>query len=430
MKIEKIIEKIEGEARLGFDFEDGVISDATIEFELFRGIEKILINKPYLDSLAITPRVCGICNHSHLIASIRAIEDGLSDISPIEIPQKADLIREFTLSCELIQNHIKWLYLTILPKIDRLLDISTQDNYPLKASYVASTITKSMAIFSGQWPHSSYVVVGGVSCDPTYVDVTQAQTYIDEVIRFIEQSLIGMRLDEYLSLTTISSLSSLGGDMKKMFTLLSSTHLSSIGQSYDRFIVFGDCLCFKTGKSVPTQVRKIDPRYVDELKQSISLSNAVTYKQKLYEVGPLARGMIAKEPLIKTLHKRYKDSILTRIFARVHEVMILLAYSKRVLKELDLSEVSCSLDRFEFKDVSFEGVGVVEAARGSLIHKSVVKNGKISNYEIIVPTQWNLSNGLKDEKGIAVKAMIGCENTAEAELVFRSFDVCSACAIH
>ena len=431
MKIEKLIEKIEGEAKLYLDFEQDIVSDATIEFELFRGIEHILKNKPFLDSLVITPRVCGICNHSHLIASIRAIEDGLISIGKdVEITKKADLIREFTLSCELIQNHVKWFYLTILPKVNAILEVSSQENYALRASYVANTITKALAIFAGQWPHSSYVVVGGVSCDPTYVDILQAQTYIDETIRFVEQVLFGITLDEYLGFSSISSLPKLGGDMQYLFGMLGSSSLGISGKSHDRFIVFGDCLCFKTGKSVPTQVRRIDPKYVEEVVQNNSISKAVTYKQKQYEVGPLARGMISKDPLIKSLHKRYKDSIITRIFARMHEVAILLSYAKRILNELDLSEASCSIDKLETKDVSFEGVGVVEAARGSLIHKSKVQKGKITHYDIIVPTQWNLSNGFGDEKGIATEAMIGCTSTKEAELVFRSFDVCSACNVH
>jgi hydrogenase large subunit len=431
MKIEQIIEKIEGEAKLDFDFVDGQVCDAKIEFELFRGIEHILQDKPFLDSLVITPRVCGICNHSHLIASIRAIEDGLNNAGvDIQLSSKANLIREFTLSCELIQNHIKWFYLTISPKVNELLGISSLANYAPRASFVAYTITKAMAIFSGQWPHSSYVVIGGVSCDPTYVEILQAKTYIDEVIRFVEDVLLGVSLETYLSFSSLSSLGKLGGDMGGLFDAMSSSYLAHSGKGHDRFIVFGDCLCFKTGKSVPTQVRRIDPKYVQEVYQNHSKSKAVTYKQRQYEVGPLARGMISKDPLIKSLHKRYKDSILTRIFARMHEVAILLAYNKRVLNALDLSEPSCNLQKLDTKHISFDGVGVVEASRGSLIHKSKVKDGKIKEYEIIVPTQWNLSNGFGDEKGIAIKSMIGCSSSKEAELVFRSFDVCSACSVH
>jgi len=75
----------------------------------------------------------------------------------------------------------------------------------------------------------------------------------------------------------------------------------------------------------------------------------------------------------------------------------------------------------------FEGVGAVEAARGSLIHKTTVKEGLIENYEIIVPTQWNLSHGDDRENGIAIEAMVGSSSTEEATFIFRTFDVCSVC---
>ena len=83
----------------------------------------------------------------------------------------------------------------------------------------------------------------------------------------------------------------------------------------------------------------------------------------------------------------------------------------------------------DFKIDNFEGVGIVEAARGSLIHKTKIEEGLIKEYQIIVPTQWNLAQGDKNEQGVAIKAMIGSKNIEEATLIFRSFDVCSVCTV-
>ena len=57
-------------------------------------MEKILEGKNALDALVINPRVCGICGHAHLIATVEAIEDCYEDI---EISNKAKIIRELTL---------------------------------------------------------------------------------------------------------------------------------------------------------------------------------------------------------------------------------------------------------------------------------------------------------------------------------------------
>jgi hydrogenase large subunit len=160
--------------------------------------------------------------------------------------------------------------------------------------------------------------------------------------------------------------------------------------------------------------------------QTGTTAKAVVYKNRFFEVGPLARAMVAKEPIVKSLHKRYKDSLLTRVFARVHEVAILLSYSKKLLQNLALEEPSCTLEN-RLKAVDFEGVGAVEAARGSLIHKTSVKEGLIEKYEIIVPTQWNLSNSSSTEQGVAVEAMTGSLTTEEAGFIFRAFDICSVC---
>jgi len=427
MQIKKLIEKVEGEAELDFSFKNKKVEDVNIKFGFFRGIENILIGKPPRDALVITPRVCGICNHAHLLASVRAIEDGYRKAGlEVNLTKKANDIREFTLACELIQNHIKWLYLTILPQLEKLLDQESQENHALKASYLSNTITKALAIFAGQWPHSSYAVPGGVTCDPTYVDVMQAEGLVDESIRFFEQVVMGLELETLLSMGSVLDLQKIGGDMGKLLYLLGSSGMAEMGKSHDRFIVFGECLCFKIGKSIPTRVSTIDTRFVEELNQKSSMAKGVTYKGKLFEVGPLARGMISKEPIIKSLHKRYKDSLVTRIFARIYEIGLLLDYSKRLLKGLDLSEASCSFDA-ELRPMNFEGVGVVEAARGSLIHKTTVKDGLISNYEIIVPTQWNLSNGDGETKGVATQGMLGASSIEEASFIFKSFDVCSVC---
>jgi len=130
-----------------------------------------------------------------------------------------------------------------------------------------------------------------------------------------------------------------------------------------------------------------------------------------------------------SLRKRYKDALITRVYARVHEVALLLNYTKELLKSLDITQEGCTLES-KLTPPNFAGVGKVEAARGSLIHKIKVENGKIANYQIITPTQWNLSNNHKEQKGVAIKAMIGLKSEDVASFVFRTFDVCSVCTTH
>jgi len=425
IKLEKLIERIEGEAKLNFTLDDsGLVEDSKISFNLYRGIENILIGKNPLDALIITPRVCGICNHSHLIASVRALESGYRSLNPsLKLNSKIEKIREFTLGCEIIQNHIKWLYLTILPE----LESGFNREYPVKASYISSTIVKALSIFAGQWPHSSYAIPFGVTCDPTYFDIIEAENLIDEVTQFFEKVVIGIDLDNFLDMKSIYHISKIDGDFKKLITLLIDNRMEKLGKSYDRFITLGECFGFKTGKFIPTKVSNIDIRYVTEYKQQESVSKGVIYKNRHYETGAIARGMISKLPIVKALHKRYRDSTLTRAFARIYEIGVLLKHLKEILNSIDLSFPSLNHELPKAK--YFSGIGAIEASRGSLIHKISVKNSKIANYEIITPTQWNISNGNSGERGIANRAMQRC-TPKEAQIIFKSFDICSVCTVH
>jgi len=107
---------------------------------------------------------------------------------------------------------------------------------------------------------------------------------------------------------SVLDLPKIGGDLGKVLLLLGSSGMAEMGKSHDRFIVFGKCLCSKIGKSIPTQVSTIDTNYVKEERQKGSMAKSVTYKNRLFEVGSLARGMIAKEPMVKALHKRYNTN--------------------------------------------------------------------------------------------------------------------------
>ncbi len=96
---------------------------------------------------------------------------------------------------------------------------------------------------------------------------------------------------------------------------------------------------------------------------------------------------------------------------------------------LDLSQPSF-ITPPSIESISGFGVGIIEAPRGSLIHRATIEKGKIVSYTIITPTQWNLGNGTSMIPGIAQKAMIGAASTAKASLLFRTFDVCSVCTTH
>ncbi|QOY52765.1 nickel-dependent hydrogenase large subunit [Candidatus Sulfurimonas baltica] len=417
----KLIEKIEGEAKLNFNFKDEKIEFVDIEFMSTRNIENILKGKPAFDALVINPRVCGICGHAHLIATVKALE---SCYENLQISNKAKSLRELTLNFELIQNHFKWFYLTMMPLFGHKQEV-------LKATYPSQLMGKAIALFGGQYPHTSYAVVGGVVCDITEMDIIKLQHYIDKTVQFVEENLLKMDSKSFSTCKSVESVLKYEGDLPDILRQINAEELLEHGKSYDRFISFGESSYFKKGKSIKTRVNNnISIDNVKESEMATSFAKNVSYKDKYYEVGPLARAMVNKNQLILDAHKKYGDSIFSRIIARVCEISQLLLHSTKLIKELDLNEPSYIEPSINIKQLNASGYSAVEAARGTLIHKVEIENGIIKNYEIITPTQWNLSGGTREKMGVSQKAMIGLCDVKTAELVFKTFDVCSVCTTH
>ncbi|QOG12587.1 nickel-dependent hydrogenase large subunit [Arcobacter sp. FWKO B] len=417
----ELIEKIEGEAKLDFSFTNDLIDYVKIEFLSARGIENILKNRPALDSLVINPRVCGICGHAHLIATVQALE---SCYEKIEISDKAKIIRELTLNFELIQNHLKWFYLVLIPFFGKKQDTK-------KALYSSSLMTKAIAVLAGQYPHNSYAIVGGITSSVTNGDFIKVRSLIDEAILFFQSNLVDANIEEFWECDSVEHIFEKEGDLVDILMYIIYSNLNDMGKSYDRFIAFGGNSYFKKGKSNKTVVStNLKYEYIKEKLIDYSYAKNVYYKDKSYEVGPLARGMINKVPLIKDAHRKYGDSIFSRILARVCEIAQLLYHSKQLLSMCNIKEPSYIKPKIDIKNITANGIGYVEAARGSLIHKVDLVDGIIKDYTIITPTQWNLGSGTKDNLGIAQNAMVGLSSVDEAKLVFKSFDVCSVCTTH
>ena len=440
----EIIERIEGEATLELEWEKSKISYAKIKFLNYRAIEDILVGRHLLDALMITPRVCGICSHSHVNATIQAIEDCYRNSGvEINLTDKAKKIRELVINAEKIQNHIKWFYFTILPELFKINSEKFVATEPFKdkewfeAQKALSEILKMGAIFSGQWPHGSYVMSGGVTCDPLQNDIANAQNLLSNVCDFCEERLFGCSIDEFLELDSISDLINFDSTLDIAVTFMKEIGFNEIGKSYDRFISFGKYEGVKEAtKAIKTRLYRANVKFAKESlensffqskKSGFTYSKSAMYKNDFYEVGPLARLMISKDSMIRDCHRRCTDSVITRVIARVKEVAILLKRCSYLLETIDIEQKSMQMPNFMPKHITAEGMGIVEAARGTLIHKIKVEDGKIKEYDIIPPTVWNLGNGSPKNPSVAQKAIIGLDSVQKADFVFKSFDICSVC---
>ena len=180
------------------------------------------------------------------------------------------------------------------------------------------------------------------------------------------------------------------------------------------------------------------------------------WKDNPMEVGPLARLLVAyasghedvKQLVGATLGKLGVPvdalfSTLGRTAARGLSAAIEVGYLKEFYKEL--------MDRVKTRETSTfnnerwepktwpseaEGVGLVEAPRGALAHWIKIKDGKIANYQLVVPTTWNGSpRDAKKQHSSFEAALIGTpvaklDEPVEIIRTIHSFDPCLACAVH
>ncbi|WP_243684153.1 nickel-dependent hydrogenase large subunit [Methanosarcina barkeri] len=158
------------------------------------------------------------------------------------------------------------------------------------------------------------------------------------------------------------------------------------------------------GETVPfTDPNKIV--YTGGSDSQYSWDKAPRYDGIAGEVGPLARMLNIKEPLVTGLAQALNEkgysaaNVYTRMLARMQETAIL-AYELLNWVTVDYNpngKISVPIDLNAAKNNS--GMGIWEAPRGALGHWiSAGSDGKVTNYQCIVPGSWLMSP--RDSKGI------------------------------
>ncbi len=138
-----------------------------------------------------------------------------------------------------------------------------------------------------------------------------------------------------------------------------------------------------------------------------SFASRPQWQGRPHETGPLARQ--SGHPLVAPLLERHGAGLLTRLVARL----------------IDLAKIPEQMRQGESPVQGPPGVGIVETARGRLVHVAQLAHGKITNYQILAPTEWNFH-----PDGVAVRALAelhGAEDLAErATALVEAIDPCVA----
>jgi quinone-reactive Ni/Fe-hydrogenase large subunit len=217
------ITRIEGHLRAEVEVdENGIIQEAYVSGQLFRGIEIILQNRDPRDAGLLAGRVCGVCTNSHFRGAIGAVENAYS----LSVPENARIIRDLMSMALFIQDHVVHFYQlhlldfvdvlsalkanpkettkeahkycekpfrnsnthyeAVLEKLQNFIDagrlgpfnsgywghsdykLNSEQNLVLLSHYFEALqfqtkISKAIAIFGGKTPHPQSLVVGGIT---------------------------------------------------------------------------------------------------------------------------------------------------------------------------------------------------------------------------------------------------------------------------
>ncbi|UPT78619.1 nickel-dependent hydrogenase large subunit [Sulfurovum sp. XGS-02] len=369
----------------------------------------------------------------------------------------------------------------------------------LKALDIQRDMAKMQAIFGGKNPHPQSIVVGGVTCVQDIKNPARISLYqqlLKDSTDFVKRAYLpdiymagtmyakeatdtdatykgvggtgggilsymtygDFRLDDtgfYNSATLFPSGLVLDGDISKVFEVEQEKITEDVTHSW--YEGTGAPEHPYEGTTIPkfTGLEKKEDGY-SYLKtdEKYSWIKSPLYDGKKVEVGPLARMVVGYAKGDKRI-KKYVGNFLKRsglpltvLFstvgrtaARAIETELMCDAMKEWVGELAKNAAMGDLStwtEFDFDSVSVDtkGVGLAEAPRGSLGHWVKIKDGKVENYQAVVPSTWNAGpRGPNGEMGAYEASLIGTkvanpEEPLEIIRTIHSFDPCIACAVH
>ncbi len=407
------LSKIEGHADLVIKIKNNKVEDVKISITENKRFFTQAMQGKHIEVLPQhLSRICGTCSIAHLLCSIESIEKALN----IKVSEQTRLLRKLSMYGLMIRDHALHLYLLALPDVlnkDSVLDFGKEYHQYIHDAFDVKAVGNNLAIFvAGRSVHAPFPVVGGFNHAPDN----------NETPKLIE-SLEGIR-KTILDIIEVY--------YKCNFKLERKTNF--VGLRAEEFGFIEGKIHTSTGKAIE------EKDYLNHLNHVVipySESSAYEFEGKDYMVGALARLNLGKD----LLHKRTQKSCekYLKEFPSINIYRNNLAQAIEILHSIDHTIEILSKTKFKpeepvkFKIKSSEGVGVVEAPRGTLYHRVKIDDkGIVTDGNIVVPTSQNQINMRSDLKKLVQDNIDKSKDeiVKEAEKLIRAYDPCMSCASH
>jgi NAD-reducing hydrogenase large subunit len=440
------VTRIEGHAKVTIRLDAaGEVEHAYFHVNEFRGFEKFCEGRMVFEMPSITPRICGICPVSHHLAAAKA-GDEVMGCPP---PRPASLLRELMHMGQIIQSH--GMHFFELAGPDLILGFDADPAIRNVAGLAQANPALTLkAINLRKFGQEIIHTLGGRRIHPTFA----IPGGVNRSLKAAERDAILAGLDEVTATTQVGIELIKGWNEQNMedvnkFAVFPSGYFGLVTPQNSLELYGGDIrLVGQDG----TQLEKFDGRnyldYIAEHVENWSYLKFPYYKKLgwpggVYRVGPLGRLNASDQidtPLANAELKIFKainggkpvENTLYYHYARLIECLFAIERVRVLLDDPDILSTDLQNTRYDFKG---QGVGIIEAPRGTLIHHYWAKdNGQLERVNLIVSTghnNWAMSTAVDSVAKTYVKSADlkeGMLNRVEAAI--RAYDPCLSCSTH
>jgi F420-non-reducing hydrogenase large subunit len=451
--------RLEGHGRIDiFLDEAGHVADALLRVPELRGFEAFCVGRPVEEMPRITTRICGVCPEAHHMASAKACDA----VYQVEIPPAARKLRELLYNTFYVADHAVHFYVLSGPDFVVGPDAPPAERnvFGLIRKVGAETGRKVLAarsraqelikILGGKSIHQVTSLPGGVSRGLSEEERRTAEQITAELVEFAKFT-VGI-LDQVVL-----------QDRAYLDLILSDafrheTHYMGLVDERNRPNFYDGRLRVVDARG--KELAKFAPaEYLDHVAEHVEPWSYLKFPylkrvgwkglvdgadSGVYRVAPLARLNVADAMSTPLAQEQYQRMMSTLGGPPVHAT---LAYHwARVIEMVNAAERAAELARDpeitspEIRVVPSatprEGVGVVEAPRGTLFHHYVTdERGILRKVNLIVGTTNNYAAMSLSVKK-ATQALIESDKAISAgvlnriEMAFRAYDPCLGCATH
>ncbi len=454
------ITRLEGLAKIIVKLNDkGNVDDAFFQVVELRGFERFVKGRPIEEVLRITPRICGVCPIPHHLAPAKA-SDRIYGVDP---PKTAKMLREVLALGHNLHSHILHFYAFALPDfvLGEKKEPGTHNILGLYKKFPDLTkqaikmrgyAQKIQGMIGAKATHPVTAIPGGISKGITK---NESEDILEMAKEMVEFGKLGLNTFDKLVVKNDQLMSLINDDAYKM----TSHYMSVVGEK--NTLDFYNANTVRIVDTKGKEITKFEAKdYLDHIAEHVEPWSYLKFpylKAKgwkgikdgadsgLYRVNALARLNVidkiktplaqdAMENMYSVLGGKPAHHTLGFNWARLVEIlycaerMVELAEQPEIYSENYRTKVSK-------KSITGEGVGVIEAPRGTLYHHyKTDMEGRVTKANIIVATTNNNSaiclSVKQAAQGMINKGQYNEDVLNKIEMAFRAYDPCLACATH